>query len=229
MHKYSKSASPKTLWFADTGKHRSAPSTPATSPSLSDITLPGGPITPRIETIPLPDVTEDPQLHRALAYSPIHRFPIVWNTVHPPYTVELPEPRHPEFDLRAALCEAATYPPVATMTLANSEILPKYSIIIFARNEPYVTVFDVLNGLYGFLRMALSRAEYADLPIISATAVAKAFEERVATFADEADRRVEQLKGVKRIDLLLGAGRTQFGGLSRHPGGEGEEWRLHLM
>lgn len=229
MHKHTKSASPKTLWFADTGKHRSAPSTPATSPSLSDITLPGGPATPHLHTVPLPDVDEEPRLHRALAYIPAQRPLLSWDTAYPPHQVALSTHAHDTvLELRPMLCEPATNPSTETVTLVNPEVLPKYSIIIFARNEPYVTVFDVLNGLYGFLRMPLSRVEYGDLPIDCAATVATAFDKRIAAFDDEADRRIEKLKGLKRIDLVLGAERTHFAGLSRHEGSPPDEWRLHL-
>lgn len=230
MHKHTKSVTPKDLRFTDTGKNRSAPSTPAVSPSLSDISLPDGPATPRLYPVSLPDVDEgEPQVHRALAYCPTQLLPLDWDVAHSPHTVQLhPDLEDPEMDLRNILCAAATSPPVATMTLIHTDLLPNYAITIVPRYEAHVTVYDVLTGLYGFLRMPLSRVEYAELPIQRATAVAAAFHKRLDKFESESERRAEQLKGVKRIDLLLGAERTRFAGLSRHATQKAGEWRLYL-
>lgn len=227
MSKHTKSE-PEQLRFVDTGKHRSAPSTPSVSPAITDITLHDEPQTPGLPSVPLPVVHEEPRVHRAIAYLPTKRLPLDYDTARPPHTVALHSPnQQPPMDLRSALGEPATSPPVSCMTLVNPEFLPAYAIVVVPRTEPHVTVYDVLSGLYSFLRMALSRVEYAELPIERATAVAAAFRKRIDGFEDQSERRTEELKGLKRIDLLLGAERTIFAGLSRKAAG-GEEWRLHL-
>lgn len=228
MHKRTPSYQPKQLCFADTGKHRSAPSTPCVSPSISDISLPDGPPTPRLRPIPLPVVHEEPQVHRAIAYSPSQRLPLEYDMAFPPHTVALcQEHQQPAMDLRSALRSPATYPPVSYMTLVSPEILGTYAINIVPQSGPHVTVYDVLSGLYRFLRMPLSRVEYAELPVAYAGAVAAAFRQRIANVEDPRERRGEQLKGLKRIDLLLGSERTRFSGLSLKSTGQ-DEWRLHL-
>lgn len=244
-HSRSQSDVFKQIYFAEDSIIRSAPATPSTSPTISLISLPevdSTPPTPRISTIPLPAEPtelkdEAPVLHSALLFDPNSPTPLEFDVSQLSSLDEL-QRRHAEADeLSIILAEPAISPAVATMTLVNN-LLP-YPISIMARARPHstqdggdnassavVSVFDLLAGINAFLRIPLARVEFAALPVVQAAAVATAYFARVERVPEGQDRRSEQLRGVKRADLLASAGKTGFAGLS--PTKSPDVWVLHL-
>jgi hypothetical protein len=224
-----KTEADKRVHFTDTGKHRSAPSTPCTSPTISDISLPDDePHAPHLGTIPLPPIEEPVRLHQALAYQPNTRMLLVYSVAAPPSTVIAdPEGNVDPTEIPRILGQAATEPPLTHMTLVSKAFPVTWAINVIPRTGAYVTVFDVLSSVYTFLRMPLSRPEFATLALTRAALVTEAYHLRVGRIVDEADNREQQSKGVRRIDLMVADGMTDFAGLSCVATSE-DVWKLHL-
>jgi hypothetical protein len=125
--------------------------------------------------------------------------------------------------------QPATSPALCSMTLV-SNLLPYpitvHSGLVAYPPSPYfgtpmgipsgfVTVRDVLTALYIFLRRPMSVAEVAALyPFGQAAWLALAFQSRVLRITNDGERLLEHQKGVKRIDMLIAAGKTLFSGLT---------------
>jgi hypothetical protein len=183
-------------------------------------------------------------IHSVLGYRPGSTLPILYDVVHPPTSMGFNMTYTPDQASRV-LAEPATNPPAASMTLA-SDLLP-YVIHVqpgaaaaagapvpsplpspgtspsrahFIVPGTYVSVQDVLATVYAFLRTPLTQAEFAKLPPAQQATVAAAFNARCANAPDTSSREQERHKGVKRIDMLIAAGRTRFAGLgaTRQPG-----------
>jgi hypothetical protein len=251
--KASDMSSDKHVRFAISNVYHSAPPTP--SPAFSDISLPEPEflLTPPTFTTLLPPAPEPfvMRIHGTLAYRPAVNPILAWDISSPPANA-LPvgalgvSPSQ----FRPVLAEAATNPPLPEMTILTAHL--PYKITIRAgvangasspwtpQNVPlpmpgmpsspsaqHVTVYDVMVGLYTFLRIPLSPAEYAALSQPHQQALAAAFGRRVSQVQDPAQRQLEHSKGVKRIDYLSAAGRTGFLGIGATKKGN-DIWVLNL-
>lgn len=103
------------------------------------------------------------------------------------------------------LREPATSPPLQEIYVV-SNLLP-WKLRILASKYDFVSVSDVLGGLYCALRIPVKYGEYeGQRPEIKA-AVSQAFERRVQTLAriDTIAAQAERQKGLKRIDFMKGS------------------------
>ncbi|KAJ7734127.1 hypothetical protein B0H16DRAFT_1578370 [Mycena metata] len=106
----------------------------------------------------------------------------------------------------------ATYPPLPVLTVICRHIAWPMTV---APSLPtgFVSVLDVFTSVYTSLRLAVRWAEYNALPSAEARrGVDDAYFARCRLVEDKDERGIERLKGVKRVDFLLG--RTRFAGLS---------------
>jgi hypothetical protein len=90
----------------------------------------------------------------------------------------------------------------------------------------FVSVLDVFMSVHTSLRLAARRAEYDTLPSGDVRrGVDYAYFRRCGLLADEEERTMEALQGVKRVDFL--EGKTRFLGLSGPIEGE-HVWELNV-
>ncbi|KAG9308212.1 hypothetical protein JVU11DRAFT_12225 [Chiua virens] len=187
---------------------------PKSSPSLSDSSLPSsgdssGPCTPpqnNYATLPLPDGPV--AIHPLLAFHPFVP-PIIWDASLPPHTLASNAHASPMSLPARVLEEPATQPSMHTMTL-HIEQFP-WRLVIPPKH--YVSVRDLIEALYCFLRHPVLPSEYNSLPTQAhKDEVSIAFHNRCghASSKEAADEQYQ--KGVKRVDFLRG--RTRFMGLS---------------
>ncbi|KAJ6567186.1 hypothetical protein DFH09DRAFT_918757 [Mycena vulgaris] len=127
------------------------------------------------------------------------------------------------------LAEPATTPPLPCVTIScdlwQFTIYPSSS-----KPGAFVTVADVLNGIYRDLRRPLRQDELDTLPVSQpfVASVRQAFYSRCSGLAraiDPAAADSEARKGIRRIDFLLG--NHMFGGLlptSHSP----DVWKLNV-
>jgi hypothetical protein len=216
----------KTVRFAEENDTYSYPPTP--SPTSSESTLPSssGPLTPpplnhalspysytslpgEGRAIPV-DVAKSVavRIHDVLALS---RQPkIAFDVSYDPSTTILASltPR--------VLAAAATTPPLPSLTILST-FLPWNINIRPASQKPgaFVTVADVLTGLYRGLRLPVTPVEFDHIPTIAdKERVNRAYEHRYERINrnDTVGAYEERRKGVKRVDFLMGNHR--FLGLS---------------
>jgi len=100
--------------------------------------------------------------------------------------------------------EPATSPPLSSVVIL-SEFLPWKLTIDASSPGPnsFVTVWDVIVGLYRALRLRVRTAELSYVPAKHQPFISKAFEHRWARQRDPAVAREEQTNGIKRIDFLM--------------------------
>ncbi|KAF7304070.1 hypothetical protein MIND_00638500 [Mycena indigotica] len=197
-------------------------SLPQSSPPSS--TRYGGPR--RAHTLSAPSHRHQAVAHRAMAYDehPLLHYDLTLSpSTMTSHTSQLPA---------SVLYEPATYPPQSTLVLASSHL--PYAISISASAQTgFVTVADVLSGLYTALRAHVSREEYEKLG--SATAMRRvrdAYAARYMRLRGHRGYEEEKAGGLRRVDLLMG--HTRFRGLSPpsssyYPSspGQPEVWRFH--
>ncbi|KAI5828004.1 hypothetical protein K523DRAFT_308126 [Schizophyllum commune Tattone D] len=122
----------------------------------------------------------------------------------------------------ALLAEPATNPPIAALTVASSRLPWAFRIEGATRSErydaAYVSVRDVLDGLYAAMRAPVGEREYK--AYADRRGVRHAFAERCRVSSRPAE---EKAQGLRRVDLLTT--RIWFAGLER---GEGGVWNLRL-
>ncbi|KAH7920074.1 hypothetical protein BV22DRAFT_1021899 [Leucogyrophana mollusca] len=199
-----------------------APATP--SPSHSDCSLPSssGPRTPPQKVYsPLP--TGPVVIHPLLAFDP-RIPPINYDVSFPPNTLSPNIRSSPSALPPHVLAEPATNPPMATLTLIN-DVLP-WTLTVQANSSSYVAVIDVLDAVYRFLRLTVSKPEYKALPSQEAKdLVSVAFSKRCHRAPTAETYEDEKQKGVKRVDFLVG--HHKFMGLSSTKRGP-DVWVLNL-
>jgi hypothetical protein len=212
---------PKSVRFADETDTYSYPSTP--SPTYSTSTLPSstGPITPPpprpYSYVPLPAVGKAVPVDRAI---PVDMAKTVAVRIHDVLALS----RKPKitFDVSfdpsttllsslaltpRVLAEAATTPPLASLTILST-FLPWNLNIRPASQKPgaFVTVADVLRGLYRSLRLPVTPAEFDHIPTVAdRQLVSDAYEHRCERMnrKDPVGASEERSKGVKRVDFLM--------------------------
>ncbi|KAJ7459331.1 hypothetical protein FB451DRAFT_1046278 [Mycena latifolia] len=167
---------------------------------------------PAADTEPQRISPEDPpspildraQIHFLLSFAPFTPPRVDYNLAHPLHTL------NPQ--LTPSFLDPATYPPLASLTVLSRHIA--WPIFVYPSSiGAFVSVLDVLMAVSASLRLAVRRAEYDTLPAGDARqSVDDAYFARCRMVADEGERRIEALKGVKRVDFLVG--KTRFLGLS---------------
>lgn len=145
------------------------------------------------------------QIHFLLAYAPYAEPALAYDlTLHPDSLND-----QVEF---ATFYEPATQPPMRSILIICPQLKQWDPIEVTAArsNGEYVTVVDVLTAIYDHLRSAVSHSEYATCT--ERQAVDAAWLARWIRIQDAELRAAEKMKGVKRVDFLLGQNR--FLGLS---------------
>ncbi|KAJ7231161.1 hypothetical protein B0H12DRAFT_1029610 [Mycena haematopus] len=170
------------------------------SPETSTSSLPPSPSVAEVLHLP-----ESPAvIHSLLSFTPFSPPSVYYNLSHPLQTINS--------QLTPSFLNSATFPPLPALTVLCRHIAWPISV---SSSQPtgFVSVLDVFTSVYTSLRLAVQRTEYETLPSDDARrSVDNAYFMRCTLVADEEERRIEALKGVKRIDFL--AGKTCFLGLS---------------
>jgi hypothetical protein len=181
--------------FLVTGKGNPASSTKTT---LQDV-LPtihiqeaSPPPSPTISCPALPPST--PYLLRRCLAEPIFDFNV---SVHP-----LDNPSIRNMKLQEELNEPATEPPIRSITL-ESRHLP-WPITISTEHY-YLTVFDLLMGIYNNLRIVATEEDFAKQSRERQDEIALAFYDRWERRAPSNFREQERCKGLRRVDFLPGS------------------------
>ncbi|KAF7341697.1 hypothetical protein MSAN_02068100 [Mycena sanguinolenta] len=144
------------------------------------------------------------QIHSLLSFTPFGPPNVYYNLSHPLHTINS--------QLTPSFLNSAIFPPQPALTVLCRHISWPISV---SPSQPtgFVSVLDVFTSVYTSLRLAVLRTEYETLPSDDARrSVDNAYFARCTLVADEEERKIEALKGVKRIDFL--AGKTCFLGLS---------------
>jgi hypothetical protein len=183
-------------------------------------------------------------IHYLLAYSPFSMSPLSHNVVHPPPPDLLDEPAtNPPlaqmvitFPLLPAAWEIKIVPGMAPTSLSGMDgfFSPATNVHTALHGSPeqnpsrgYITILDVLYGLYTSLRTILHPAEYHSLvstPPFSEDAVTAAFWARLAQIEDPNKKEEQRRRGIRRVDFL--GNRTRFLGLAGTL--KGDVWELGL-
>ena len=146
---------------------------------------------------PLPTVPT--QIHPALGFS--HTPHLSYNVSLPPTTVT---PHLPSLS-PTVLAESATNPPLPTLTIVHP-YLPWPITITPSSGKPgaFITVSDVLRGIYHSLRLNVTPAEFKNLPSTEAQhRVNEAYRRRYKRITDARVYAEEKGKGLKRVDFLV--------------------------
>jgi hypothetical protein len=122
--------------------------------------------------------------------------------------------------------EAATHPPVSSLRITCPHFQWPIVVSPSSRSVSFVTVLDVFDAVYRALRVPVHPTEYKQLPSSDATRnVNAAYYHRCERVGDLDERKLEESKGVKRVDFLVG--KNQFLGLSgTHEGPD--IWELNV-
>ena len=122
------------------------------------------------------------------------------------------------------LCKPATNPALPFLTISSSRL--PWIIKVYASNNSFATVEDVLSSIYRSLRTNLTPSEFHKLryPTLQRR-TARAYEERYRRQRSVRVYEKEKYGGMKRVDFLRG--HTQFLGIS-NDGRQPEQWRLHV-
>lgn len=177
----------------------------------------------RTYSAPNPGYTVDP----LLKYHPNpDDVRIKYNLSHPPSQATLIYPGSSSlFELsESQLNRPATYPPLQKMRI-SSPLLP-WPITLYPTSETRatLTVGDVLEGLFRFLRKHASGEEWHSADKHTREDVRQAWMRRVRRQPTHDDKEHERNNGLRRIDWLEKA--TVFQGLEPVKGSD--TWILHL-
>jgi len=198
------------------------------SPSLSESSLPSsgessGPQTPpqnNYASLPFPDGPV--AIHPLLAFHP-YVPPIIYYVSLPPNTLAPNVHASPRSLTTKVLEEPVTQPGMHTMTLAINHFPWQLTT---QPTKRYVSVRDLLEALYCFLRHPVLPSEYNMLPTQALKdEVSTAFHNRCGSAPSKEACDEQYQKGVKRVDFLRG--RTRFMGLSSTKAGP-NVWTLNL-
>ncbi|KAF9268424.1 hypothetical protein L218DRAFT_853818 [Marasmius fiardii PR-910] len=176
------------------------------------------------------------RLHFLLAFSP-YKEPAIHYDLSLPFSIIEQSPSN------SVMAEPATEPPVSSLRITcpmmkwTITVIPPPSIISPSVLQPsvrrspvrYVTVLDVLMALLRDMNIPVTSSEYQALPSPDTTTkVNQAYFHRCRSIPDPASRRVEEARGVKRVDFLMG--RNKFLGLSSRTSMRNGEtiWELNV-
>ncbi|KAJ6612000.1 hypothetical protein B0H10DRAFT_1952653 [Mycena sp. CBHHK59/15] len=144
------------------------------------------------------------QIHLLLAFALFSPPQVHCDLSHPLHAINS--------QLSPVFLEPATYPPLPSLTLICRHISWPISI---SPSQPtgFVSVMDVFTSIYTGLRLAVRSTEYDALSSRDAKqSVNEAYYARCRLLPDGPERQMETLKGVKRVDFLMG--KNRFLGLS---------------
>ncbi|KAF7348969.1 hypothetical protein MVEN_01417800 [Mycena venus] len=198
-------------YIPDGSLHFPPPAPVVYSPWLSPLPVP---MSPRHGCIPIHNRA---QIHSLLSFTPFTPPPVNYDLRHPLHTI------NPQ--LTPSFLNPATFPPLPALTVLCRHIAWPISV---SPSQPtgFVSVLDVFTSVYTSLRLAVRRAEYDTLPSADVRqSVDNAYFVRCRLLTDEEERKIEALKGVKRVDFLTG--KTRFLGLSGPVEGD-HVWELNV-
>ena len=120
------------------------------------------------------------------------------------YNISL-SPSHaiPHGYTRAIFAEPATVPPVRFLTIVSPHLPWAIPVPGIAPNA-FVTISDVLSGLYHSLRNGVSEREFHMLPPKARSRVRTSYENRYRRIRDRRSYEAEKSNGLKKIDFLMG-------------------------
>jgi hypothetical protein len=145
-------------------------------------------------------------IHFLLAFSPYDDPSIHYDISLPPSSLKK-EISSEEF------AEPATHPPLPSLHVICPHLQWAITILPSPGSGGFVTVLDVFECIYRVLRIPVHPTEYGKLPSPGATLdVNTAYYRRCGRIEDLDTRQLEESKGVKRVDFLMGMNR--FMGLS---------------
>ena len=204
-----------------TPKHMHPPRRPSTPYPFSSSTIVTPPSTMRSlpGSIPFVPYTMPSQYTRpALPHPYLDVSAVTWDMRDHQSTVS--HKHHPVS--RRTLYEPATYPTLPFLHI-TSHHLP-WSIEVYASNNSFVTVGDVLSSVYHSLRTNITSSDFNTLlsPNNQRRAT-RAYEDRYRRQRSVRIYEEQKRGGMKRIDFLMG--HTQFLGIS-NSGRRPEEWQL---
>ncbi|KAJ4472970.1 hypothetical protein J3R30DRAFT_3707966 [Lentinula aciculospora] len=165
------------------------------------------------------------RIHYLLAFAPYQLPPLPYDLSTRPSIIK-------SFIPSDVLSEPATNPPVSSLIITCPHLrweFPITPIPASSRKSSYVSVLDVLHALYRGLRLAVHPLEYEALPSLEVIAnVNEAYYSRCNSTVDTKARQEEQVKGIKRVDFLMG--RNRFLGLSKKSSrrDDGLVWELNV-
>ena len=205
------------------------PGSSTPSPTFSQSSLPSsgdssGPCTPPQNNYPSLSLPDGPvAIHPLLAFHPFVP-PIIHDASLPPHTLAPNMRASPRSLPASVLEEPATQPSMHTMTLVIDQFPWRLTI---PPTKHYVSVRDLLEALYCFLRHPVLPSEYNTLPTQALKdEVSIAFHNRCGRAPSKEAADEQYHKGVKRVDFLRG--RTRFMGLSSTKVGP-DVWILNLQ
>lgn len=102
----------------------------------------------------------------------------------------------------AVLAEPATTPPLDRMVLQCDEF-PWQLVICPQNSKEFVTVSDVLSGIYSSLRIPVNSGDYNGLSEEKQRMITQTFFHRYDRHGETEARGKEKAKGVKRVDFLI--------------------------
>ncbi|PBL01336.1 hypothetical protein ARMGADRAFT_1007338 [Armillaria gallica] len=193
----------KHIHFGDVA-HTIFTQTPQTPPYYSSIPLPSNygasssaPSQYGSICAPLPGCTTT--LHPVLAFSQVPH--LKFNVSLPPVNIT---PNNRAISPRV-LSEAATNPALP-LIIISSTAFPWRIDVRPKPGSPFVTVADVVEQIYTFLRTNVSEKECNKLPLAPPALknVYRAFHERYQRIPDPIQLKEERDKGLKRVDFLQG-------------------------
>ncbi|KAF8645130.1 hypothetical protein AX16_007958 [Volvariella volvacea WC 439] len=188
-----------------------SPPSPASSTStLSSVDI----ITPPTHSLPLPP---DPRLLQM----PVSIHLLLGLSSSPPLQLNVsidPALSSPAIS-PTVLNQPATEPPLPSLFLRCRHLPWIITIQASPKRAPFVTILDVITGIYQALQQPASKEEYLREDQNRQLAIARAFEARTAHNPQEYRR------GLKRIDFL--DGRHRFIGISKTDEGP-QVWKLSV-
>ncbi|KAF9263122.1 hypothetical protein L218DRAFT_999994 [Marasmius fiardii PR-910] len=194
--------------------------TPSPPSSISSLPSSPGPLTPAqhssgpytYQQLPLPGATPT-EIHPALG-SHVST-PLKWDL-----TLQ-PNPETLYVDPRLFIANA-TKPSLPFIIIIIPELGWEIPIQPMG-NAQFITVSDVLHGIYRFLREPITKDQYARCTERQRAQIDASFRLRYARYDHPEGQKLEQSKGIKKVDLLLG--QTRFMGLSSTNRGP-DSWRM---
>ena len=206
------------------GKHvHFAPNTfpPTPSPTFSATSFPssGGPITPSSASYKGLSLPLLPcKVHPALGVSNTPH--ILYDVSYPPSTLRL---RNPSISLQV-LAEPATEPPLPFIVVISPHL--PWRLMVSAKHHSYVTISDLLEGVYHALRLNATQTEYELLPSKEMKmTINESYKRRYGRLSNLEERERERTRGLRRIDFL--GTRNNFLGLSSTLEGA-HVWQLNV-
>ncbi|KAG7090739.1 hypothetical protein E1B28_009829 [Marasmius oreades] len=197
-------------------------STPSPPSSISSLPSSPGPLTPpqhssgpyTYQALPLPGLTPT-EVHPALGSHALTT--LRWDlTLQPNVETMHVDPR--------IFTAAVTKPPLPFIIIIVPELGWEIPIQPQGGN-PFITVWDVVQGIYRFLREPITQEQYARCNEQQRLQIDASFRRRYTRYDQPQGQKLEKSKGIKKVDLLFG--QTRFMGLSSTKRGP-DFWRMHF-